>query len=156
LAVLTLLIVANAPTAFGRAGGFSQDYWSETRILSLPPDVRASVQKITASCERPLAARSSFDRYLQDGAGDRFIALHFQELRCDHRAVCDASGCLHQVYESNGGRYRLVWSGYVADIELKQVGAVGGINIACSIARPGCSKLLRWSGSHFAGARRER
>jgi hypothetical protein len=149
LAVLGLLIPAYVPTAFGRAGGLSREYWSETRIPNLPPDIRAAIQKVTASCERPLAARSTFDRYLQDRSGDRFVALHFQDLRCGHQAVCNASGCLAQVYESNGGHYRLVWSGYVADIELEQIGTVAGLNITCSGVQPGCSGPLRWNGLRF-------
>ena len=156
VAVLALLIFGDVPTAFGRGGGLSQEYWSEARILNLPPDVRAAIQKITTSCERPLAARSSFDRYLQDRSGDRFIVLHFHDLRCHDQAMCSGSGCLHQVYESNGGRYRLVWSGYATDIELKQMGIVAGFNIGCSIAQPGCSKLLQWNGAHFAGPGRGR
>jgi hypothetical protein len=152
-AVLALVIFTNEPPAFGRAGGISREYWSEARILNLPPEVRAEIQKIAPSCERPLAAHSTFDRYLQDKSGDHFISLRFQNLRCDHQAVCNASGCLQQVYMSNGGRYRLVWSGYAADIELEQMDPVGGLNVTCSVAQPGCSRLLRWNGSRFAPSR---
>jgi hypothetical protein len=36
--------------------------------------------------------------------------------------MCNAFGCLHHVYEAKSGDYRLVWSGYVRDVQLEQLG----------------------------------
>jgi hypothetical protein len=43
------------------------------------------------------------------------LVLHFERLRCgDRAALCTQAGCLHQVYVSTGGRYRLLRSYYAA------------------------------------------
>jgi hypothetical protein len=147
-ASMTAVLAIAAPAAFGRSG-LSHDTWSEARVRTLPSGIRGGVEHVAASCGRPLSAGSAFDRYLQDGTGDRFVALHFHDLRCDHQSVCNSSGCLHQVYALKGGDYRLVWSGYVGDIELKQVGAAAVLDVTCAEGSA-CSRLLRWNGARFA------
>jgi hypothetical protein len=73
-----------------------------------------------------LAAEHSFARYFQSGNA-KLIGLHFEHLRCgDRAAVCKAAGCLHQVYISTGGKYRLLKSSYVPELDLTQVKVPAG------------------------------
>lgn len=148
-----ILVLIQPPPASGRASGLSREHWSETRVQGLPQEIRDAIRHVAGSCGTPLSAGSAFDRYLQDGAGNRFIALHFNDLRCDHQLVCNSSGCLHQVYVSRGHGYRLVWSGFVQDVELKQIGTSAALGVTCSIESSRCSGVLRWSGSGFASTR---
>ncbi len=148
LAAIAAGMAIAAPAALGRSS-LSHEVWSEARVRTLPSGIRGGLEHVAASCGLPLSAGNAFDRYLQDGAGDRFVALHFHDLRCDHQSVCNSSGCLHQVYMSKGGDYRLVWSGYVGDIELKQVGAAAALDVTCAEGAA-CSRLLRWNGARFA------
>jgi hypothetical protein len=150
-ALLAAFILTTTP-AIGRSAGMSRETWSESRIRALPSGVRDSVQHTASSCGAHLSAGAGLDRYLQDGAGDRFIALHFHDLRCGRQAVCNTSGCLHQVYVSSRGGYRLVWSGYVGDVELKQVGGGAALEISCSVEGARCSPRLRWDGSRFVSS----
>jgi hypothetical protein len=47
----------------------------------------------------------------------RLIVLHFEHFRCDDRgSLCTQAGCLHQIYVSTGGRYRLSRSYYAQAI----------------------------------------
>src|SRR5262249_26560437 len=55
---------------------------------------------------RDSKADYQFARYSQNL---RILVLHFEHFRCgDARAICTQAGCLHQVYTSTGGRYRLL------------------------------------------------
>jgi hypothetical protein len=55
-------------------------------------------------------AQHQFAGYFQNW---RVLVLHFEYFRCDDRAaLCTQAGCLHQVYTSTGGRYRLLRSYY--------------------------------------------
>jgi hypothetical protein len=67
-----------------------------------------------------LKAKPLFTHYLGDRAvGYRLIALHFHELGCANRgALCTNQGCLHQVYISTDGAYRLAFSANVPDVTL--------------------------------------
>jgi hypothetical protein len=156
VASVVLLILAALNPASGR-GGLSREHWSATRIKAFPREVRMSLERWASTCGEPLSAGNLFDRYIQDhGSGNQFIALHFHDLRCDHQLVCKASGCLHHVYASKGGAYRLVWSNYARDIELKQLGNGTGLEITCDSDRSGCARHLRWNGSQFVNHTIER
>jgi hypothetical protein len=90
-------------------------------IDSLPAEIRSAIAPYARVCGGPLAAEHSFVRYFQSGTA-KLIGLHFEHLRCSNRAaVCTAAGCLHQVYISTGGRYRLLRSSYVPELDLTQV-----------------------------------
>lgn len=53
-----------------------------------------------------LAAQHYFAGYFENS---RRLVLHFERLRCANRVnLCTQQGCLHQVYVSEGGRYRLL------------------------------------------------
>ena len=101
-----------------------------------------------------MAARHSFAHYLGDKAvGYRLVALHFNELDCTNRAaLCTSRGCLHQVYMSTDGVYRLVFSANVSDITLRFLDHTPAIEIDCERFGPqDCPRVLRWNGRRFAG-----
>lgn len=137
--------------AVARGGLSLQDLWSPSHIEELPPEVRVEVYRATRGCGGPIAARRLFSRYIQDHvSGDRFIALHFEEIRCSNQtAVCRAEGCLHQVYVSRGGRYRRVWNGYAHEIALRHIDDRAAVAIACEYSLEDCVQLLRWNRNAF-------
>ena len=87
-------------------GGSSEDRYNPQHIDSLPPEIRASILR---RCSRPKALHpfaSYFDNL-------RRVVLHFEHFLCDGDGTyCRPSGCLHQVWVSTGGHYRLVRSYY--------------------------------------------
>jgi hypothetical protein len=110
------LAVANA------AGGMHiDDRWNPQHIDGLPVEIRAAIAPFARVCGEPLAAGHAFARYLQKGSV-KLVGLHFEHLRCDDRMrICKASGCLHQVYISYGGAYRLFRSSYVRELDLTEL-----------------------------------
>jgi len=99
----------------------AHDPWSPQHIDSLPAEIRNAIAPFARACGGRLAAEHSFATYFQRGAA-KLIALHFEHLSCPNRAaICKAPGCLHQVYISTGGRYRLLRSSYVLELDLTQV-----------------------------------
>jgi hypothetical protein len=70
-------------------------------INGLPAEVRNALARMCGGAQ----AQHPFAGYSQNS---RTIVLHFEHLHCaDHGAFCTQAGCLHQVYVSAGGRYRL-------------------------------------------------
>ena len=98
--------------------GFAKDPWNPAHLEILPSEIRARVRKLEAACGGPVAAAQQFALYLTI-PGTQFVALHFDDFRCQNKSVlCNASGCLHEVYASSGGRYRRVLTVYARDIRL--------------------------------------
>ena len=80
--------------------------YNPQHIDNLPPDIRSAIYR---RCSTPKALHP-FASYSDDS---RRIVLHFEHFVCDgDGAYCTVSGCLHQVYGSAGGRYRLLRSYY--------------------------------------------
>jgi hypothetical protein len=109
IAVGLLAIISHLQPAFGRAGGMhAEDPWNPQHINGLPPEIRNVLGQM---CAAP-RAQHQFAGYFQNS---RVLVLHFERLRCgDRGALCTQAGCLHQVYVSTGGRYRLLRSYYAA------------------------------------------
>jgi hypothetical protein len=152
LVAVGLFTLAGLAPAAARSGGTStDDPWNPAHIGGLPQEIRAGIEHSTRACGASVAAKHLVSRYIEDrGSGERFIALHFDEIRCEHRAsICTAAGCLHQVYASKGGPYRLVLSVYAPEIELKHLGNAAAVEVACGPSSRRCSRLLRWNGAHF-------
>ena len=98
-----------------------EDRWNPHHIADLPPEIRARLPTYARACGSPLAAEHLFARYLKRGNAD-LIGLHFELFRCERRqAICTEAGCLHHVYISNGGRYRLLKSLYIDELDLTDV-----------------------------------
>ena len=110
IAVGLLAIIGQVPPAFGRAGGIhAEDPWNPQHINVLPPEIRNALGHM---CAAP-RAQHQFAGYFHNS---RVLVLHFEHLRCgDRGALCTQAGCLHQVYVSTCGRYRLLRSYYAAE-----------------------------------------
>jgi hypothetical protein len=132
-----------------------EDPWNPAHLEGLPREVRANIERTTRACGAPIAAQHLVSRYIQDRVtGDRFVAIHFDQVHCVNRtAICTTAGCLHQVYVSKDGSYRLILSVYAPEIELKLFHGSAAVEIACDHPTEGCSRVLRWDGSHLHSAR---
>jgi hypothetical protein len=118
-AIASLYGPAGSLPAWARGGPLHlEGPWHSAHVEGLPQEVRASVERSSRACGAPITAQHLFSRYIQDGlTGDQFIAIHFDEMDCVNRAaVCTAAGCLHQVYVSKGGAYKLILNTYVPDL----------------------------------------
>ena len=104
-ALISLLLTTIQLSAKG--GNYhTEDLYNPQHIESLPPEIRNS---ILHRCGTPKALHP-FARYFDNS---KRIVLHFEDFICDGDGTyCTASGCLHQVWVSTGGRYRLVRSYY--------------------------------------------
>jgi hypothetical protein len=99
----------------------TEDPWNPQHISGLPAEIVNVIAPFARVCGGRLAAEHSFASYFQRGT-TKLIGLHFEHFSCPNRAaVCTAAGCLHQVYISTGGRYRLLRSSYVPELDLTQV-----------------------------------
>ncbi len=104
---LLLILGSAAAPASARSGLPAESPWNEQHIGGLPDEIRGALVRM---CGASLKAQHYFALYSQDS---RFITLHFEQARCGERGMmCTSAGCLHQVYERSGGRYRLLKSFY--------------------------------------------
>lgn len=123
LTATVLLLLGGGFISVQARGGriWLEDRWNPQHIGVLPVEIRNTIAPYARVCGGPLAAEHSFVRYFQSGTAN-LIGLHFEHLRCaDRAAVCRPAGCLHQVYISSGGKYRLLRSSYVPELDLTQV-----------------------------------
>jgi hypothetical protein len=109
---LGLLATASlASPAFARGGPLHllDPAWNPQHITSLPAEVRNALAHMCGDAQ----AGHQFASYSQSL---RILVLHFEHFRCgDRGALCTQAGCLHQVYVSTGGRYRLLRTYYAPE-----------------------------------------
>jgi hypothetical protein len=152
-AILSLLGLASIPPAAARGaiGSASGDKWNTAHVESLPTEVRAAIERSARSCGMPITARRLFSRSIEDQiTGDRLIALHFEEVHCvNAAAICTTAGCLHQVYLSKGGPYRLILSVHAPEIRLTLIDGSAAVEIDCAGTTEPCIRNLRWDGSRL-------
>jgi hypothetical protein len=150
-AIVLLLGLTGVLPASARGGTPPEDPLSRAHIEDLPQEVRGSIEHSTRACGAGFAARHFFSRYIQDRVtGDRFIAIHFDEVYCVNRAaLCTTAGCLHQVYVSKGGPYRAILNVYAPEIELKLLDGAAVVEISCGETAGACARDFRWDGSHL-------
>lgn len=95
------LIAVTLGTFLGTASAQTADPpWDPHHINQLPITIRRAV---LAKCPSRPSAGHYFVTYFRDE-----VRLHFEHLYCEGVSFCDRSGCLHQVYGSARGRYRLL------------------------------------------------
>jgi hypothetical protein len=103
-----ILVAGTAICAQAKSTLPSEGRWNPQHINDLPAEIRNAIAPFAQVCGGRLAAEHSFASYFQRGT-TKLIGLHFEHLSCPNRtAICSAAGCLHQVYISTGGRYRLL------------------------------------------------
>ena len=129
----------------------SEDPLNPAHIETLPREVRANIGRAARACGAGFGARHAFSRSIQDRVtGAQFISIHFDETHCDNRAaLCTAAGCLHQVYVSKGGPYRLILNVYAPEVTLKLVDGATVVEVACGPTVGTCARDFRWDGSHL-------
>jgi hypothetical protein len=150
-AIVSLLGFAGIPPASARGVVFSaSEAHGPAHIEGFPREVRATIEHSARACGAPIAAWHLFSRYIQDRVtGDRLIALHYEEVHCVNKpAICTTAGCLHQVYVSKGGPYRLILTVHAPEIELKLIRG-SAFEITCGETATSCIKDFRWDGSHL-------
>ena len=86
--------------------GRSEDRYDPQHIESFLPELREAVIK-KCDTARALHPFASYTDNLQK------VVLHFEHFYCNTGgSFCGPSGCLHQVYGSSHGRFRLMRSYY--------------------------------------------
>jgi hypothetical protein len=104
-AVLAVLLTCGELSARGM-GQPAEDPHNPEHINGLPTEIRSAIMN---RCTTPKALHT-FASYFDHS---KRIVLHFEDLSCDQTgAFCNASGCLHQVWVSEGGHYKLQRSFY--------------------------------------------
>jgi len=146
---MALAVTAISTQATARGGGMpSEDLWAAVHIEGLPATVRRVISRETQECGGKLAAQHAFTRYIA-GAHIRLIAVHYEHTNCPQRRVlCSDGSCLHQVFVSSGGDYRLVLSVHAVEIELQLVNKSPAVAIDCHSGSR-CTRTLIWNGSRF-------
>jgi hypothetical protein len=107
IAIGLFAIIGQASLGFARGALHLLDpALNPQHINGLPAEVRNALAHM---CRGP-QAQHQFAGYSQNL---RTLVLHFEHLHCaDRGAFCTQAGCLHRVYVSEGGRYRLLRSYY--------------------------------------------
>ena len=102
-----ILITSLSDPSSAKGGNYhTEDLYNPQHIDSLPPEIRSAIMR---KCSTPKALHP-FASYSENF---KQIVLHFEYFLCDDDGTyCTPSGCLHQVYVSEGGRYRLTRSYY--------------------------------------------
>ena len=111
IAIGLFAITGQASLAFARSGGLHllDPPLNPQHINGLPAEVRNA---LAHTC-RGAQAQHQFASYSQNS---QTLVLHFEHLHCGNRGTfCTQAGCLHQVYVSAGGRYRLLRSYYAPE-----------------------------------------
>ena len=108
IAIGLFALTSQASPAFARGGVLHplDPPLNPQHINALPAEVRNALAHMCTGAQ----AQHQFAGYSQNS---RTLVLHFEHLHCgDRGAFCTQAGCLHQVYVSAGGRYRLLRSYY--------------------------------------------
>jgi len=107
---LLAINISQASPAFARGGLRLLDpTLNPQHINGLPVEVRNALAHMCRGAQ----AQHQFARYSQNL---QVLVLHFEHFRCGNgRATCARAGCLHQVYVSTEGRYRLSKSYYASE-----------------------------------------
>ena len=130
--------------AKGRSGIAREHPYAAEHIDLLPGDIKRSLQSLERSCGKQDTAAHYFSTTI--AAGELlFRSLHFEDFACGRReAVCRFNGCLHEIYLEWGGRSRRVFSAYVSDVKLINIGDTIGLEIT-----GGRHTKLVWNGHAF-------
>lgn len=139
-------ILTNGP-ALSRSSMAAERPHAAEHIERLPADLRRGIVARERACGNRAAAGHYFSVSIVAG-GLRFISLHFEEFVCANRAsVCNASGCLHEVYLESGGRHRLVFSVRARDVKMTD-GDAAGIEVNFGTSH----RFFKWNGARFVPA----
>ena len=110
IAIGLLATASETSPALARGGVHLLDPpWNPKHIDGLPAEVRNALGRMCGASR----AQHQFASYSHNS---QVLVLHFERFSCgDRGALCKQAGCLHQVYVSTGGRYRLLRSYYAPE-----------------------------------------
>lgn len=144
--VIASSIVAQTPGA-ARGSFASENPLAAEHLDSLPADIRRAVAQREQAC-RKAAAGHYFSTSIE-ASGHRFVVLHFEEFYCPgSRKICDAAGCLHEVFLDTGGRRVRVFAANAKEITMTNAAGVAGLEMF----RAGIRTLFCWNGRSFRPA----
>lgn len=147
-AICAFSLLASQLQCAARGSSSNERPWAAEHIDSLPPDIRHGIAAREAACGNKAAAGHYFSVSILVG-GLHFTSLHFEEFACANRAsLCNAHGCLHEVYLESGGRHRLVFSARAWDVRLSNDGGVAGIEVNYGAS----NQFFRWDRTRFVPA----
>lgn len=133
-------VIANA----AKSGIAREQPYATEHIDRLPGVIQRSLDRLKRACGERAAATHYFSTTIAAG-GLQFRSLHFENFACGRReGVCRPNGCLHQIYLEQDGRSRRVFSAYVGDVKLINVGNTIGLEVT-----NGQYAILRWNGQAF-------
>jgi hypothetical protein len=113
----------------------------------LPREVSNTLEAWKPSCGDRLAAGQMFARVSEIG-GQRYLTLHFEELACvDRSAICNATGCRHEVFALVQGRFHRVFTRHTQGLDLRELQNAAVLELDCGLL--GCLRALRWNGRTF-------
>jgi hypothetical protein len=147
IALVALSIDANAFSSVEPGGGWSN--LRTQRLQQLPSVVRAEILKAQKLCGGDsIDVRNGFIRYLKDGRGNDFIALHFDQFRCRNRsALCTSTGCLHKIFAAQDGlSHREVWRDHVQEVGMTNEAGRMSVDVDCGREGRYCASTLHWNG----------
>ena len=146
-AICALGLIASHSQCTARGSSSNERPWAAEHVDNLPPDIPRAVAAREAAGGNKAAAGHYFSVSIVAG-GLRFRSLHFEDFACSNRAsVCNAHGCLHEVYLESGGRHRLVFSVRARDVKMTDGGAASlEVNYGTS------NQFFRWNGARFVPA----
>lgn len=140
-AICAVGLIASRTLCEARGSSSSERPWAAEHVDNLPPDIRRGLAARGSAYGNSAAAGRYFSVSI-DVRGLRFRSLHFEDFACDRRtAVCNAAGCLHEVYVESRGRQRLVFSVYARDLKM-----TGGGAAVLQVLGPSSSRFYRWDG----------
>jgi hypothetical protein len=147
IAICAIGLFASQMECAARGSSSNERPWAPEHIDNLPPDIRRAVTAREATCGNKAAAAHYFSVSIVAG-GLRFTSLHFEDFACFNRAsVCNAQGCLHEVYLESRGRHRLVFNAHARDLKMTD-GTAAGIEVNQGTS----NQFFRWNGSRFVPA----
>ena len=95
----------------------------------------------------PVSLAKLFVLHLR-ASGSQFIALHFDDFRCENRDIlCGGSECLHEVYVRSGSSFRLALSIHAVDLKLTNEGDLASIEVTTAGSHPSTVAAFRRSGN---------
>jgi hypothetical protein len=82
-------------------------------------------------------------------SGTRFIALHFDDFRCENRNVlCWGGECLREVYVRSGSSFRLALSIHAVGLKITKEGDLAVLEVTTAGPHPS-TIFYRWDGRRF-------
>lgn len=149
LSVMIATLISSQYPAAARGSFATENPWAAEHIDALPPDIRRAVARRERACGGGTTAARHYFSVSLDASGRRFIALHFENFHCPSSgAVCNPTGCLHEIFVEKTGRQVLVFAASAYDVKMTNIGGAAGLEVT----RGGTKTAFKWNGRQFMRA----